>query len=105
MPTYDYRCEKCENVFEEFHGMTEDPEIKCPLCGNVSKKMIGGGLGIIFKGSGFYVTDNKTASNSSGSTGKTSSELNPAKASETKEPASTSSVTAEKKTPVKSSAS
>jgi len=102
MPTYDYRCEKCDHVFEEFHGMTEDPEIKCPLCDSVSKKMIGGGLGIIFKGSGFYVTDNKTSSKSGASSGKTSSEANTSKTSEKKEPAASPAVTAEKKEPVKS---
>ncbi len=57
MPNYDYRCEKCENVFEIFHKMTENPELKCPKCGSNAKRMFGGGAGIIFKGSGFYKTD------------------------------------------------
>ncbi|MEJ5284663.1 MAG: FmdB family zinc ribbon protein [Brevinematia bacterium] len=57
MPNYDYRCEKCDNIFEVFHKMTESPEVKCPECGSNAKKMLGGGAGIIFKGSGFYKTD------------------------------------------------
>lgn len=57
MPHYDYECSKCSHVFEEFHKMSETPEIKCPKCGSDSKKKIGGGAGIIFKGAGFYKTD------------------------------------------------
>ncbi len=57
MPTYDYQCQACDHVFEKFHGMTEKPRVKCPLCGGKSKKLIGTGAGIIFKGKGFYATD------------------------------------------------
>lgn len=68
MPNYDYRCEKCDNVFEVFHKMTENPEVKCPECGSNAKRMLGSGAGIIFKGSGFYKTDycnTKSSSDSS----------------------------------------
>ena len=45
MPTYDYRCEKCDHVFELFHGMTETPEIECPECGHdKAEKQVGVGL-------------------------------------------------------------
>ncbi len=57
MPHYDYRCESCGNVFEVFHKITETPKVNCPECGADSQKMVGGGAGIIFKGSGFYKTD------------------------------------------------
>ncbi len=57
MPTYDYECRSCGEVFEKFHSMTSRPRVKCPECGGRSKKMIGAGAGIIFKGSGFYETD------------------------------------------------
>lgn len=61
MPHYDYQCEKCGKVFEEFHKMSEQPELKCPSCGGKPKRMIGGGAGIVFKGSGFYKTDYKNS--------------------------------------------
>jgi len=57
MPTYDYECQSCGNVFEKFHSMTARPRVKCPQCGGRAKKMLGAGAGIIFKGSGFYETD------------------------------------------------
>jgi len=60
MPTYDYKCEKCGKSFEYFQSMSDDPLTVCKECGGSLKRLIGGGLGIIFKGSGFYVTDNKT---------------------------------------------
>ena len=62
MPTYDYKCVKCEHKFERFHGMNESPEIKCPVCGAATEKMIGAGAGLIFKGTGFYETDYKRKS-------------------------------------------
>ena len=62
MPTYDYECNQCGRVFEEFQNMSDDPISVCEECGGPVRRLIGGGLGIIFKGSGFYVTDNKSGS-------------------------------------------
>ena len=59
MPTYEYKCEKCEHLFEKFQNMTDEPVKKCPKCGAKVKRLIGAGAGIIFKGSGFYQTDYK----------------------------------------------
>ena len=60
MPTYDYECTKCGYTFDAFQSMSEDPFVKCPNCHkNGLKRLIGGGMGVIFKGSGFYVTDNR----------------------------------------------
>ena len=59
MPTYDYECEKCGNKFEKFQQMKEDPIKTCPKCGGKVERLIGGGGGILFKGSGFYATDYK----------------------------------------------
>jgi putative FmdB family regulatory protein len=65
MPTYEYFCEKCNQQFEFFQSMSDKPLAVCTkeLCkqktwgkGKV-KKMIGAGAGLIFKGSGFYITD------------------------------------------------
>jgi putative FmdB family regulatory protein len=57
MPTYDYECRKCGQVFERFHSMTATPRVRCPECRGGTKKLMGTGAGIIFKGSGFYETD------------------------------------------------
>ncbi len=58
MPTYDYECKACGHEFEHFQKMSDEPLSTCPECGGALRRLIGGGTGIIFKGSGFYVTDN-----------------------------------------------
>ena len=65
MPTYDYKCEKCGKTFEYFQSMSDEPLTVCQECNGSLKRLIGGGLGIIFKGSGFYVTDNKSKNSNS----------------------------------------
>lgn len=62
MPTYEYKCLECGNLFELFQKITEVPVKECPVCKGHVKRLIGGGLGPIFKGSGFYQTDYKTNS-------------------------------------------
>ena len=63
MPTYDYQCEACEHEFEEFQSISAKPLKKCPQCGKRSlQRLIGTGGGVIFKGSGFYQTDYRSAS-------------------------------------------
>ena len=58
MPTYDYKCDACGHAFEQFHSMTASPIRKCPACKKLKvKRLIGTGAGLIFKGSGFYITD------------------------------------------------
>jgi putative FmdB family regulatory protein len=60
MPTYEYACSKCGHHFEQFQSMRDVPLRKCPKCHKVAlKRLIGGGAGLIFKGSGFYITDYK----------------------------------------------
>jgi putative FmdB family regulatory protein len=60
MPTYEYVCPKCEYAFEQFQSMNDAPLKKCPRCKKMGvKRLIGGGAGLIFKGSGFYITDYK----------------------------------------------
>ncbi len=59
MPTYEYICRDCGYEFEEFQSITAPPISVCPKCrGKVEKKISAGG-GLIFKGSGFYITDYK----------------------------------------------
>jgi putative FmdB family regulatory protein len=63
MPTYDYACDACGHVWEEFQPMAAKPTKKCPDCGkSKAKRKIGAGAGIIFKGSGFYQTDYRSDS-------------------------------------------
>lgn len=63
MPTYEYACPKCGHQFEQFQSMRDEPLKKCPKCGKTGvKRLIGGGAGLIFKGSGFYITDYKKKS-------------------------------------------
>jgi putative FmdB family regulatory protein len=65
MPTYDYECEKCRKTFEFFQSMKDDALMTCPQAACQMKKwgkgkvrrLLGTGAGLIFKGSGFYITD------------------------------------------------
>ena len=59
MPTYDYKCNKCNYAFELFQKMTDEPIKECPKCKGQVIRLIGAGAGPIFKGSGFYQTDYK----------------------------------------------
>jgi putative FmdB family regulatory protein len=63
MPTYDYKCEACGHRFEKFQSITAKPIRKCPECGkNKVRRLLGTGAGLIFKGSGFYITDYRSES-------------------------------------------
>ena len=62
MPTYEYECSKCGKKFDLFQGMTEPHVKKCPDCSGAVRRLISGGGGIIFKGSGFYATDYRSSS-------------------------------------------
>jgi putative FmdB family regulatory protein len=63
MPTYEYKCSACGHTFEQFQSMSAPPVRKCPQCGKAKvKRLLGTGAGIIFKGSGFYITDYRDAS-------------------------------------------
>jgi putative FmdB family regulatory protein len=57
MPTYEYRCTQCGNEFEKFGKMSDPPVTECTKCGAESQRKISGGAGLVFKGSGFYITD------------------------------------------------
>jgi len=56
MPTYEYRCPK-GHEFERVQKMSDPPRAKCPVCGRNAVRQISGGAALIFKGSGFYITD------------------------------------------------
>ncbi len=66
MPTYQYECKNCGHTLEEFQSITEAPLVRCPQCHTDSLvRILGSGAGLIFKGSGFYLTDYKRSSTSS----------------------------------------
>jgi putative FmdB family regulatory protein len=56
MPTYEYQCPD-GHVFEKFQKMSDKPRANCPVCGKPAIRKISGGAGLVFKGSGFYITD------------------------------------------------
>ncbi len=56
MPTYEYQCPE-GHAFELFQKMSEKPRAKCPTCGKPAARRISGGAGLVFRGSGFYITD------------------------------------------------
>lgn len=59
MPTYEYECAKCGKTFDVFQSMKDEPLKTCPdkKCKGKVKRLLGTGAGLIFKGSGFYITD------------------------------------------------
>jgi putative FmdB family regulatory protein len=61
MPTYDYRCPN-GHTFELFHGIKDDTPKHCPVCNEVGERVPSGGGGLLFKGSGFYITDYRSKS-------------------------------------------
>ena len=62
MPTYEYECKSCGHGFEVFQSMSDPPLKECPECGKEIRRLIFGGTGVIFKGSGFYITDKNNGS-------------------------------------------
>lgn len=61
MPTYSYHCDDCGIEFDRFQHFSEEPIRVCPECGGAVRRVIQP-VGIVFKGSGFYVTDNRSKS-------------------------------------------
>ena len=62
MPTYTYRCKDCQHEYEAFQSIKEEAHKICPQCKGAVIRLIGAGAGIVFKGSGFYVTDYRKGS-------------------------------------------
>ena len=61
MPTYEYRCPKGHAFEKFFQTMNDKRRVRCPTCGKSAERIISGGAGLVFKGSGFYITDYKRA--------------------------------------------
>lgn len=81
MPTYDYVCDACGHELELFQSITAPTKRKCPACGkNKFRRRIGSGAGILFKGTGFYQTDYRSASYEAGAKGEGSGPSEPSPA-------------------------
>ncbi len=83
MPTYQYRCTECGTDLEAVQKFSDDPLTECPTCGGALRKVYSA-VGVVFKGSGFYATDNRTkgsarAAVTAGAKSDTTSESKPAK--------------------------
>lgn len=103
MPTYEYACQKCGHEFEQFQSMRDEPLKKCPKCGKPAlKRLVGGGAGLIFKGTGFYITDykNKGGGKKEGGESK-SSESKPAADTKSSSSSTSSASPAKPSTPAK----
>ena len=76
MPTYTYKCRDCEYQFDQRQSMADDPLTDCPNCGRPQLRKVINSAGIVFRGSGFYVTDNRngTSGQAKETSEKTSSE-------------------------------
>lgn len=85
MPTYSYACTECDNRFDAVQAFTDDALTECPKCNGRLRKLFGK-VGVVFKGSGFYRTDNresvKSASGGSPSSGESSSSSSSDKSSD-----------------------
>lgn len=79
MPTYVYKCIENEHIFEKKQRFSDPPIAECPECGSTVRKLINS-VGVVFKGSGFYVTDNRGSNSAAPSTKKSDSGEGAAKA-------------------------
>ncbi len=61
MPTYEYECPAGHHFEKFFQRISHRPRAACPTCGKQARRLISGGAGLVFKGSGFYETDYKRA--------------------------------------------
>lgn len=115
MPTYEYECSKCGHHFDAFQSMSAEPYKACPedLCqmkkwgkGKV-KRLLGAGAGLLFKGSGFYITDYrsegyKTSQQKESASTTTSKAAEKSSKDKVKSPAAPSSSKEKKSSPKKS---
>ncbi len=103
MPTYGYKCPKCGREWEKIQKITASTRAKCPKCGTAGVRVISGGIGVMFKGSGFYETDYKRAgqSTSGGEGGGTEKVAKSDKSEKSEKPAEKTADKAPEKSPPK----
>ncbi len=80
MPTYQYECMDCQNQFEQFQKFSEDPLTACPSCEGTVRRVIQN-VGVVFKGSGWYITDSRSSSNDKTATESTTGDKSAAESS------------------------
>ncbi|HMO03962.1 MAG TPA: zinc ribbon domain-containing protein [Kiritimatiellia bacterium] len=101
MPTYEYACQKCGYEFEKFQSIKDEPVKRCPTCKGKVVKKFSSGAGLLFKGSGFYITDYrsegyKSAAKSDSTTSSTPASAPAAAPATTPSSSSTSTTTSAK---------
>jgi putative FmdB family regulatory protein len=84
MPTYVYKCKTCNYEFEEFQSIADPPLNKCPKCSGLIERVITGGGGLLFKGSGFYLTDYRSESYKKAEAAEKSKNTSPASSTSSK---------------------
>lgn len=99
MPIYEYECKNCSNRFEKLQPITADPIKICPECGEEKVRRVIQPVGVIFKGSGWYITDTRKPESSADSSSSTSKSAG----ASTEKAAETPSATPEKSTEKSSS--
>ncbi|MER7082973.1 FmdB family zinc ribbon protein [Saccharopolyspora kobensis] len=90
MPTYQYACTECDHRFEQVQSFSEDSLTECPKCTGKLRKLFNA-VGIVFKGSGFYRTDNRSSNSSSSASSTSSSSSDSSSSSSSSSASSTSS--------------
>jgi putative FmdB family regulatory protein len=78
MPTYEYRCQACGEHLEVVQSFQDEPLIQCPNCGGTLRKVFSP-VGVVFKGSGFYRTDNRSSRSGARDTAKETTKTEGAK--------------------------
>ncbi len=101
MPLYEYQCESCGQAVDKRHGFDESMADRCEHCGGKLKRTFSP-AGIVFKGSGFYVTDSRKSSGSSGASAEKKPESTSASSESKSEPAAASETKSETKPETKS---
>ncbi len=94
MPTYAYRCTNCAHEFEAFQKFSDDPLKECPECGAEIRRIFQP-VGIVFKGSGWYITDSRKGSDKSDSGSSAKPSTTETAAPKAEKPASTSTASSE----------
>ena len=107
MPRYEYHCDACNADFEAQQRMSDDPLTTCTQCGQEGqvRRLVGAGTGLIFKGSGFYITDYRNGNGSSGGSKDSSSSESSSNERSSKETKAESGKTESKKSEGTSSSS
>lgn len=104
MPTYSYACTECGNRFDAVQAFSDDALTTCPKCSGKLRKLFGS-VGVVFKGSGFYRTDNRDSSKSSSNGSSSKSESSTSSSEKSSSSSSDSSSSSSSSTPAAAASS